>query len=322
MIKWKECVGWLRIPVLTQAVWSWISYSTSQSFRFIFYKNRSNSLFWQGYWASQMVQWWRICLPMQKMQEMQVWFLNREDPLEEETATHSSTVARKTPRTEESGWWDTVSPWGHKESDMTEHARIIVQGKWNKHEMKSFESSYPTENVHSIGENSIRTEAKTDFCDDMFRISGKTGHQRSQGTMSRISLLAEKEGRMKSGLQGLTSLLASQCGCTGRKHGVLAAWVCFGNILKIVPLFWSTCPTLVSSLASSLHSFLLSLFFPTCVRSQLVLLNLNFLLWKVCNEYFKDLNIRPDTTKLLEENIGRTSWHKSQQHHFWSTSLD
>ena len=43
------------------------------------------------------------------------------------------------------------------------------------------------------------------------------------GTMSRISLLAEKEGRMKSGLQGLTSLLASQCGFTGRKHGVLAA---------------------------------------------------------------------------------------------------
>ena len=83
---------------------------------------------------------------MQEMQEMQVWFLNWEDPLEEETATHSSTLAWKTPWAEEPGWWDTVSPRGHKESDTTEHARIIVQGKWNKREMKSFESSYPTEN--------------------------------------------------------------------------------------------------------------------------------------------------------------------------------
>ena len=203
-----------------------------------------------------MVQWWRICLPMQEMQEMQVWFLKREDPLEEETATHSSALAWKTPWTEEPGWWDTVSPWGHKESDTTEHARITVQGKWNKHEMKSFEHSYPTESVHFVVENSIRTEAKTDVCDDMFRISGKTGHQRSPGTTSGIGLLAEKEGRIKSGLQGLTSLSASQFGCTGWKHGVLAAWVCFGNILKIVPFFWSTCPTLVSSLASSLHYFL------------------------------------------------------------------
>lgn len=88
--------------------------------------------------------------------------------------------------------------------------------------MKSFKRYYPTESVHFIVENSIGTEAKTDFCDDMFRISGRTGHQRSPGTTSRIGLLAEKEGRMKSGLQGLTSFSASQFGCTGRKRGVLA----------------------------------------------------------------------------------------------------
>ena len=36
---------------------------------------------------SQMVQWQRICLLMQEMQEMQVQSLDLEDPLEEEMAT-------------------------------------------------------------------------------------------------------------------------------------------------------------------------------------------------------------------------------------------
>ena len=38
-----------------------------------------------------------------KIQETQVWFLGWEDPLEEEMATHSSILARKTPWTEEPG---------------------------------------------------------------------------------------------------------------------------------------------------------------------------------------------------------------------------
>ena len=38
-------------------------------------------------------------------------------PLEEEMATHSSTLAWKIPWTEELG----RNPWGHKESDVTEH---------------------------------------------------------------------------------------------------------------------------------------------------------------------------------------------------------
>ena len=37
------------------------------------------------------------------MQEMQVWFLGWEDPVEEEMATHFSILAWKMPWTEEAG---------------------------------------------------------------------------------------------------------------------------------------------------------------------------------------------------------------------------
>ena len=47
--------------------------------------------------------------------------LGREDPLEKEMATHSSTIAWKVPWTEEPG---SYSPWGLKESDMTERVHF------------------------------------------------------------------------------------------------------------------------------------------------------------------------------------------------------
>ena len=54
-------------------------------------------------WASLMAQWERISLPMQ---EMQVQFLSREDPLEEEMTTHSSILAWEIPWTKEPhGLW-------------------------------------------------------------------------------------------------------------------------------------------------------------------------------------------------------------------------
>ena len=53
--------------------------------------------------ASQGAQWWGICRLMQEVQEMQVRPLGQEDPLEEDTATHSSILAWKIPWT-----WATV----------------------------------------------------------------------------------------------------------------------------------------------------------------------------------------------------------------------
>ena len=51
-------------------------------------------------WASQVVL---VAKNLPTMQETQVQPLGREDPLEEEMATHSSTLAWKIPWTEEPG---------------------------------------------------------------------------------------------------------------------------------------------------------------------------------------------------------------------------
>ena len=54
------------------------------------------------------------------MQKAQVPSLRQEDPLEKGMATHSSTLAQRTPWTEEPG------PWGCKESDMTEQLKLSL----------------------------------------------------------------------------------------------------------------------------------------------------------------------------------------------------
>ena len=51
------------------------------------------------------------------VQTPQVQSLGQEDPLEKEMADHSSILAWKIPRTEETG---VASPWGCKGSDMIE----------------------------------------------------------------------------------------------------------------------------------------------------------------------------------------------------------
>ena len=54
--------------------------------------------------------------------------LGREDALEKEMAIHSSTIAWEIPWTEEPGY----SPWGRKESDMTERLHFQREEKNKK----------------------------------------------------------------------------------------------------------------------------------------------------------------------------------------------
>ena len=52
------------------------------------------------------------------MQEIWIQSLGQEDPLEKGMATHSSILALENPT--DRGAWRGYSPWGLKESDMTE----------------------------------------------------------------------------------------------------------------------------------------------------------------------------------------------------------
>ena len=58
---------------------------------------------------------------MQEIQEMQIWSLGREDPLEKEIATHSSILAWEIPRTEEPGRVQTMG------SQRVRHLRACSQ---------------------------------------------------------------------------------------------------------------------------------------------------------------------------------------------------
>ena len=63
---------------------------------------------------------------IQETQESQVQSLGQEDPLEKGVATHPSILTWGIP------WMEGCSPWGHKESDMTEvteHTQRSVKGK-------------------------------------------------------------------------------------------------------------------------------------------------------------------------------------------------
>ena len=57
------------------------------------------------------------------MQEIWIWSLGGEDPLEKEMATHSHVLAWKVPRTEEPGG---LQSGGRKESDTTDNNSCLV----------------------------------------------------------------------------------------------------------------------------------------------------------------------------------------------------
>ena len=73
------------------------------------------------FWASPMAQWVKNQFAMQETQEMRVWSLGGEDPLEKEMTTHSSILALKIPWTEESGRLQSMGlqRLGHDWSDLT-----------------------------------------------------------------------------------------------------------------------------------------------------------------------------------------------------------
>ena len=68
-------------------------------------------------WTFLVAQWSRICLPTQGTQEIWVWSLGLEDPLEEEVATRFSILAWKIPWTKRN--LARCSPWGCRRSDRT-----------------------------------------------------------------------------------------------------------------------------------------------------------------------------------------------------------
>ena len=72
-----------------------------------------STMWLQGSKASQVAQ-----KNSPAMQEIRVQLLDREDPLKEGMATHSSILAWKIPWTEERG--RLYSPWGRNESDTTD----------------------------------------------------------------------------------------------------------------------------------------------------------------------------------------------------------
>ena len=103
--------------------------------------------------ASQGAQWGRICRLMQEAQEMQVRPLGQEDPLEEDTATHSSILAWKIPWTEEPCGlqftgsqrvghnWTHTHPWNPKNADVFPiPSRCFLLPKTRKGEHLSRES--------------------------------------------------------------------------------------------------------------------------------------------------------------------------------------
>ena len=85
-----------------------------------YHKGKSNAIWWWGWKLSLFIVWasgGSLVKNPPAMHEMQDRPLGREDPLEKDTATHSSILAWEIPWTEEPGG---LRSMGSQESDMTE----------------------------------------------------------------------------------------------------------------------------------------------------------------------------------------------------------
>ena len=83
-----------------------------------------------------MTQGWIICLPMQETQEMLVWSLGQEDPLEKGMSIHSSILARIILWTEDAGGLQSIGSQRGRHDWMTECAHT--------HTLKTVRSSQCT----------------------------------------------------------------------------------------------------------------------------------------------------------------------------------
>ena len=101
------------------------------------------SFFLSHKWASQVGQWQRICLPMQEIQETQVWSLGQEELLEQEMAIHPSLLAWDIRWTEEPGGLQFTGV--SKESDMTELMHTHIFSLTNAHSYYQWRDAYELE---------------------------------------------------------------------------------------------------------------------------------------------------------------------------------
>ena len=76
---------------------------------------------------------WRICLTMQEAQEMLVWLLGQEDPLEQEITTCSSILAWKIPWTEEPGPLQSIRSQRVKHDLVTECVPVCMHACTHAH---------------------------------------------------------------------------------------------------------------------------------------------------------------------------------------------
>ena len=92
---------------------------------FLQYGSTSKISIWKKLFCflNQVVNWWRICLPIKETQEMWVWSLGQEDPLVKENGNPPQYSRLENPMGR-GAWQATYSTWGRKESDTTEHARL------------------------------------------------------------------------------------------------------------------------------------------------------------------------------------------------------
>ena len=96
--------------------------------------------------SCKVAQWLKeICLPLQETQEMQVWFLGWDDPLEEEMAIYSSILARKILWTEEPGRLQSVGSQRVGHNWATELNWCMFINCFRKNTQETTKTGYPRE---------------------------------------------------------------------------------------------------------------------------------------------------------------------------------